>query len=213
MTHEQNMIADALSRGAIPGRGYRLARLISQILHPIPLALISLITIGTFGIETLREGFLWALVTACLQIIPPMIFFVVRLRQGAYTDDDVSDRTQRNELYFFGIINLLVGLLLLNLFDAPLPFRALVAAAALVSAIAWAINLTWKISVHAASMGSTATIAAIYYEPLGLMLWICAIILGWARVRTRNHTPMQVIAGLALATVGVLVTFMAFGLR
>ncbi|PDW02946.1 hypothetical protein CJ255_11435 [Candidatus Viridilinea mediisalina] len=213
MTQKPNMIAEALSRGAVPGRGYTLARIISQILHPIPLSLISLIIIGIFGIEATREGFMWALFTAFLQIIPPMIFFIVRLRQGAYSDDDVSIRSQRNELYFFGIVNLLVGLLLLNLLAAPLPFRALVAAAALVSAIAWAINLAWKISVHSASMGSTATIAAIYYEPLGLLLWSCALVLGWARVRTRNHTPLQVVAGLTLATAGVLVTFMAFGLR
>ncbi len=61
-------------------------------------------------------------------------------------------------------------------------------------------------------MGSTATLASLYSEPLGLALWLCALALGWARVRTRNHTPAQVIAGLALATACVVGTYAAFGL-
>jgi membrane-associated phospholipid phosphatase len=31
------------------------------------------------------------------------------------------------------------------------------------------------------------------------MLWATAALVGWARVRTRNHTPRQVIAGFAVA--------------
>lgn len=212
MTRQNDMTAEALSRGAVPGRGYTLARIISQVLHPITLAMLSLLIIGLFGVESAREGLVWVLISAVLQIVPPLIFFTVRLRQGAYSDDDVSIRSQRNELYLFGIVNLAGGLVLLRLLGAPLPFQALVTAGVLLSVVAWLINLSWKISVHASSMGSTATIAALYSEPLGLVLWLCALALGWARVRTRNHTPLQVVAGLALAAVCMLVTFRIFGL-
>ena len=89
---------------------------------------------------------------------------------------------------------------------------ALLASAALLGLLSWAINLAWKISIHAATMGSTATLATLYSERLGLTLWLCALALGWARLRTRNHTLLQVIAGLALAAVCVVGTFSAFGL-
>lgn len=212
MTRQNDLTAEALSRGAAPGRGYALARVISQVLHPISLAMVSLLIIGLFGVDSAREGLIWILISAAIQIVPPIIFFTVRMRQGAYSDDDVSIRSQRNELYLFGIVNLVGGLLLLRLLGAPLPFQALVASGALLSVLAWLINLSWKISVHASSMGSTATIAALYSEPLGLALWLCALALGWARVRTRNHTPLQVVAGLALAAACMLVTFSVFGL-
>jgi membrane-associated phospholipid phosphatase len=212
MTRQNDMTAEALSRGAIPGRGYNLARVISQVLHPITLAMVSLLIVGIFGVENARESAIWIMINAGLQVVPPLIFFTLRLRQGAYSDDDISIRSQRNELYIFGIVNLLVGLLILRLLEAPLPFQALVVAGLLLSFLGWMINLAWKISVHAASMGSTATIASLYSEPLGLVLWLCALVLGWARVRTRNHTPLQVVAGMALATICVLVTFSVFGL-
>lgn len=212
MRQQHDLVAEAVRRGAAPGRGYALARTISQVLHPVVLGIVSIVIVGLLGVEPLRVGALWALVCTGLQIVPPMLFFTVRLRQGAYSDDDVSVRSQRNELYLFGLANVFAGLLILRLTGAPLPFQAILAAGGLINLTAWLINLSWKISVHAASMGSAATLGALYSEPLGLVLWLCALGLGWARVRTRNHTPAQVIAGLALAAACVLATFTAMGL-
>jgi membrane-associated phospholipid phosphatase len=212
MRRQTDLAAEAVSRGAAPGRGYAVARTISQVLHPVILGLLSLLIVGLLGVQPPREGLLWALLCAALQVLPPTIFFTVRMRQGAYSDGDVSVRSQRNELYLFSIVNVVVGLVVLRVLRAPAPILAMVTAAAVLSLVAWAINMFWKISVHASTMGSTATLAALYSEPLGLALWLCALALGWARVRTRNHTPMQVVAGLILATLGVVGSFMAYGL-
>ncbi len=212
MSRQTDLVAEATQRGAAPGRGYAIARVISQVLHPVILGVVSIFIVGLLGVAPPRAGVIWSLVSVFIQVVPPMIFFTYRLRQGAYSDDDVSVRSQRNELYLFGIVNLAVGLLVLWLLGAPAPIRALTVAGIVISTIAWLINLSWKISVHASSMGSTATLAAIYSEPLGLILWLCALALGWARVRTRNHTPMQVVAGLGLATACVLATFWGYGL-
>lgn len=212
MTRQTDLTAEALERGAPPGRGYAVGRAISQILHPVILGVASIFIVALLGVQPARDAVVWALVCAFLQVVPPTIFFTWRLRQGAYSDEDVSDRTQRNELYLFGLANLAVGLLILSLLGAPVPILAMITSALAMSLIAWVINLWWKISVHASSMGSTATLASLYSEPLGLALWLCAITLGWARVRTRNHTPAQVVAGYALATGCVVGTFWAFGL-
>lgn len=212
MTRQTDLAAEAVARGAPPGRGYAVARVISQVLHPVFLGVVSIFIVGLLGVEPAREGAAWGMLCAFLQMVPPTVFFTWRLRQGAYTDEDVSDRSQRNELYIFGLANLAVGLVILGLLGAPTAIMAMVTSALALSLIAWLINLWWKISVHASSMGSTATLGALYSEPLGLGLWLCAIALGWARVRTRNHTPAQVIAGYTLATACVVATFMAFGL-
>jgi membrane-associated phospholipid phosphatase len=212
MTQQNDLTAEALRRGAVPGRGYALARMLSQVLHPVILGVISIFIVGLLGVESTRAGIVWALACTFLQVVPPTIYFTIRLRQGAYSDDDVSVRSQRNELYLFGMLNLLVGMLLLGLFGVPRPLMAMLVSALLVNVLAWAVNLTWKISVHSAGIGSTAALASIYSQPLGLAFWLCAAALGWARVRTRNHTPMQVAAGLALAAACVLGTYWAFGL-
>ena len=210
---QRDYTAEALQRGATPGRGYVIAQTISQILHPIFLSIISFLIIGLFALPgQTGVGLAWGLLCIAIQIIPPTIFFIVRMRQGAYTDEDVSVRSQRNELYLFSFVNLLVGTAILALIGTPLAFLAVLLSAMVLNITSWLINLSWKISVHAAGMGSCATIAVIYSQPLGLFFWGCAALLGWARVRTRNHTPMQVVAGLTLAAVCVLGSFAALGL-
>jgi membrane-associated phospholipid phosphatase len=212
MTQHNDLAAEALRRGAAPGRGYAVARSLSQIFHPVTLSVVSIFIIGVLGVRPMASGLGWAAFCTVIQVLPPTIFFTVRLRQGAYTDDDVSVRSQRNELYLFGMATVLVGVALLSLLGAPPQFVALLASAALLNGLSWFINLFWKISIHSAGIGSCATIAALYSQPLGLVLWLCALSLGWARLRTRNHTPMQVVAGLALACACVFSTFLAFGL-
>ncbi|NJN14880.1 MAG: phosphatase PAP2 family protein [Oscillochloris sp.] len=212
MAQQNDLAAEALQRGALPGPGYNLARVLSQILHPVILGIVSIILVGSFGITTQPAGLFWAIICALVQVVPPTIFFTIRLRQGAYSDEDVSDRTQRNELYLFGIVNLVLGSTILWFFGLPIPFLAMFVSAALINLLAWLINLSWKISVHAASMASTATLASIYSQPLGLVFWSCAVALGWARVRTRNHTPAQVVAGTALAAACVVGAYWSFGL-
>lgn len=212
MTQQHDLTAEALSRGAEPGRGYVMARAISQILHPIVLSIISIFIIGFFAVPERAVGLAWALGCVLLQVGPPMIFFTVRLRQGVYSDEDISERTQRNELYLFGFSSLVVGTIILGLLGAPKAFMALLVSAAIINIVSFLINLAWKISIHSAGIGSMAALATIFSQPLGVFFWICAALLGWARIRTRNHTPMQVVAGIGLAAVSVFGSFYLFGL-
>lgn len=212
MMQPNDLTAEALSRGALPGRGYAIARRISQILHPVPLGIVSIFIVGVLGSDNRVSGLWWSIVCALLHVVPPTIFFNIRLRQGAYSDDDISVRTQRNELYLFGMVNVLVGTAILWAMNAPLPLLAMLVSVAVMNAISFVINLFWKISIHSASIGSCATLASIYLPALGGICWVAAIVLGWARLRTRNHTLMQVIAGMSLAVVCVLVVFRLFGL-
>ncbi len=212
MTQSKDLTAEAHRRGAAPGRGYAIARGLSQVFHPVVLSIVSISIVGFIGVREPPVGIGWTLLCLALQVIPVILFFNMRLRQGAYTDDDVSVRHQRTELYLFGLATVLVGMLILSLLGAPRSLLALLASAALINVLAATINLFWKISVHSATMGSCATIAALAAVPLGVFFGACAVALGWARVRTRNHTIGQVIAGLALAVACVLAAYGAFGL-
>ncbi len=212
MIQPNDLTAEALSRGAMPGRGYAIARRISQILHPVPLGIVSIFIVGVFGSDDRISGLWWAIICSLLHVVPPTVFFNIRLRQGAYSDDDISDRTQRHELYLFGMVNVILGTAILWALQAPLPLLAMLVSVAIMNLISFLINLFWKISIHSASIGSCATLASIYLPVVGGICWVAAVVLGWARLRTRNHTLMQVIAGMSLAVICVLGAFRMFGL-
>lgn len=209
---EQHQLSETLAHQVEPGRGYEVARLISQVFHPMILSILSLYIIGVFTTEHWLNGLGWATLCVALQVGPPSLFFSIRLRQGIYSDEDVSVRQQRNELYLFSLVTLLVGTGLLLLLHSPFALVAFLASGIVLNLVSWVINLFWKVSVHSASAASCAAVATIYFAPLGVVLWIITLLVGWSRVRTRNHTPMQVLAGYLMATVIVFGVFRAAGL-
>lgn len=198
----QPAVAEHLS-----GRGYVLGKTISRIFHPIIMNVCAFLIIGFYGLPSRFHGVLWATVCLLVQVLPPTVFYTIRARQGAYTDEDVSVRQQRNELYIFGLATVLVGTLLLLPFGLPAPFLALLIGALATGLICALVNLFWKISMHGASVAATATVALIYSRELGLLFWLGALAVAWARVRTRNHTPLQVLAGFAVAALVLLAVF------
>jgi membrane-associated phospholipid phosphatase len=211
MMQQHDMAADSIRAFVPSGRSYRIAKIISQVLHPTVSITLSFLLIGLLGVSNILAGIGWAALIILLQVGPVFTFYSIRLRQGVYSDEEVSVRHQRNELYIFSIVTTLFGITILTLIDAPVGFLALLVSGILLGIFSGLINLTWKISAHAASAALCATTAAIYSPLLGLLLWVGSLAVGWSRIRTRNHTPLQVVAGLSLSTVLVLVTFTAFG--
>jgi membrane-associated phospholipid phosphatase len=210
MAHRSNIPQEAYDNEPY-GRGYALGRVISQIFHPILLNIASFLIVGYASLSTHASGLRWAGICILALILPPTAFYYLRLRQGVYSDEDISVREQRNELYMFGFIWVLIATAGLGLAGAPRPYLALMISAMALGVIGGVVNLFWKISAHGTAIAATATVALLYWRPLGVVLWACAVLLGWARVRTHNHTPMQVLAGFISATAVILVVFELIG--
>jgi membrane-associated phospholipid phosphatase len=213
MAQQPNVPREAYDLDTFSGRSYALARFLSRLFNPIVLNIVSFLIVGAAALATPAEGLQWAALCILVLILPPTMFYYVRLRQGVYSDEDVSIRQQRNELYAIGFAWVLISMLILGWLGLPRPFMGLLVCGLAMGLVGGFVNLFWKISAHASSIAATATIALLYSRPLGLVLWVCAIAVGWARVRTRNHTPMQVLAGFGSAVLIVLVVFGYIGPR
>src|SRR4051794_16864082 len=135
MAPHSNIPHDTYKPETLDGRSYVLARLLSQIFHPILLNISAFLLVGYAALNTPAEGLKWAGICILVLVLPPTIFYTIRLRQGAYADEDVSIREQRNELYLFGLIWALIATALLAYFGAPQPFLALLVCALLFALI------------------------------------------------------------------------------
>lgn len=190
-------------------RSYRAGRIISRIFHPIFNGIASFVLVGLRapGLRSPLYGLLWAAVCILTLITPSTIYFYVRLGRGDFSDDDVSRRTERYGLYIVALLSTVVGSFLLYLLGVPTIFLRLILAAIGVTAVASLTNLVWKISVHSTSIATLATLATLLFQRFGAIVWVCALLVGWARVRTGNHTILQVLAGWGVAVAGVLLAF------
>lgn len=212
MTQQHELTAETPPSLAMHGRSYTVARLLSQVLHPLVTTTLNFFIIGFFALPERWVGIGWAILIIAMQVVPPMVVYLIRLHQGAYSDEEVSVREQRNELYIFSLVVITLAIVFLAFVHVPRPFLALLGGGLVLNLLSWIINLYWKISVHAATAAMCATTATIYAPSLGVVLWVGAFAVGWSRIRTRNHTPLQVLAGLSLAACVTVSAFAFLGL-
>lgn len=206
MRQPPELSTKAFDSDELESRSLALARLLSQIFNPVMATIAGYILVGLRTAE--NAGLAWTGGIIAFQTLPSVAYYLIRLRQGVFSDPDVSVRHERNGLYVFGTVITLALIGLLLAFGAPAPFLALTVGMLGLGVICGLVNLLWKISMHGAAIGALATVALIYSNALGVAIWACAAAVAWARIRTRNHTPLQVLAGLVVAAVVMTVSFL-----
>jgi membrane-associated phospholipid phosphatase len=179
------------------------AKLLSAIFNPLVVNIATFIVVGLYGFERITDGLTWASICILSQAFPVLIYYAIGRQRGRFTDGDISVRSQRHELYLFSLVMIIAGAIILPFFGLPQPFLALLIAATIIGVVNGVVNLFWKISAHSTSLSTLASVALVYSFWLGVTLWVCTAVVGWARLKTRNHTLGQVVAGCAVAAVAV----------
>ena len=106
-------------------------------------------------------------------------------------------REQRRVPLLFAVACVVTGLALLALLGAPRQLLALVIAMFVGLIVTLTITLAWKVSVHAAAAGA-AVILTLVLGPVLVISWPLVGAVGWSRVRLRDHTLAQVVAGAVM---------------
>jgi len=154
----------------------------------------------------------WVLLgnSAFFTSLGPMLYLFWLYATDRISDLDMSKRDEREQVFVVFVIFFVLGTIDLWLIGAPAIITASMAGYAVSALVVQWITRYWKISTHA--LGITAPLIAlcVLYGPRPLPFLILIPIVCWARVYLRAHTPMQVIAGVALATVSTLVVFRLF---
>jgi membrane-associated phospholipid phosphatase len=204
------------SRAKTPGPGARLAYWTSVALVPptISAAAYGALVVSYEDGDPFRKAMVWLLAILFTGVI--QIAYVLHLKHNnkvaAY---DVPDRLQRTKPYLLSIALSLTGLAVLAWMHASPWVLALTWCFAINTALLTAINRYWKISAH--MMGLTGPL--VFLMPLAgawiLLALPLLVLLGWARIRLRAHTPGQVLAGAAAGivfTAGQIAPLLRWGL-
>jgi len=84
---------------------------------------------------------------------------------------------------------------------------ACLVSAVIATVLGYVINRYTKLSLHSAAMaGCTAVL--LWTAPLiGIIMAVCAPLVGWARIRLKHHTPVQILIGWMVSMICVFVVF------
>ena len=205
---------NSLNQNHIPkDRMDRLAEAISWVFHPLTVVIPTmLVVLNQQGISFWQASF-WAFLSVCIGNLPLAALLFYGVRFGHYSDLSVSIREQRKSVYTVYGISSAILLTILVLGKAPLILTACIMAVILTTVIGFVINHYYtKLSLHSVGMAGCATVLLLTTPWLGMAMAACALLVAWARIRLKHHTPVQILIGWAIPALSVLVIFPMFHL-
>jgi membrane-associated phospholipid phosphatase len=185
----------------------RMAEIISYVFHPllivVPTLVIAMVQLGS----KVWEAIFWTILSIAIVNLPMALLLFWGVRSGKYSDASVSVREQRTSIYAVGGTCLVILLAVLIIGKAPVVIIACLVSAVLATALGYGINRYTKLSLHSAAMaGCTAVL--LWTAPLiGVVMAIFAPLVGWARIRLKHHTPVQILIGWMVSMICVFVVF------
>jgi membrane-associated phospholipid phosphatase len=190
----------------VPIRHSRVASIINAVFHPAVICIPTLLIILS-GEDPQRIA-IWSAVSLVVLLVPALIVIWLLQRQGRLT----YQRETRLPIYVTGISAVVVNLLIMIVWDAPQILIACFATLLIWLPVQVIVN-QWitKLSAHTAVVAGclTGLLVAGKIAPVPgiVIVVICVLLVGYARIVTRNHTLQQVILGAIIGTLPVLVVF------
>ncbi|MEU8047496.1 phosphoesterase PA-phosphatase [Micromonospora echinofusca] len=185
-----------------------LARAATEVFAPALLAALMPVVMGLHGASPVGVGLAWALVGSLFCSIIPNSLIWWGVRRGRLTDHHIRRREQRRRPLAYGLLSVLVGLAVMIGFGAPRPVLAMVVVMFALGLAVTVVNLAWKLSIHAAVAAGAAAVLVIEFGPALLASAPVVALVGWSRVRLRDHTVGQVAAGTVVGTLIAAPTFL-----
>lgn len=186
-----------------------LARTISIIGHPLLLGTLYVVFISYYRLDQEIANWVSFLVIGCVAL-PILANNLIQTRRGSYTNFDVSDRKQRRGFYPFALGLFLLLLLLFYAMDFPRPIVEQTLVFFLLILIMTALNFFTKASLHAAIAFYIAINLWEVHFILGILFFIVALAISWARVYNGRHTFLEIILGGMLGFVFGLIGLLLF---
>jgi len=191
----------------------RLAEALSNVFHPFIVVIPTMVVAIHEHGYTVLQAILWTFLSVCVVILPLLYLIYAGVRSGRYSDPSISMREQRHSLYFVAGSLLILLLSLLIIGKAPLILIACLVSAVLATLIGFLINARFtKLSLHSIGMAGCITVLILTVPELGLAMALFAPLVGWARIRLRHHTPLQILIGWTVAAFSVILIFHMFHL-
>jgi membrane-associated phospholipid phosphatase len=174
----------------------RLARATTEVFDPaIWAAGMPLIIAVAATAPAWLVGLGWGLLAVLFCSVIPYGIIWLGVRCGKLTDHHIGVREQRRTPLLYGLLSVLAGVAILTLGKAPRALIAMVLVMFAVLLVVTAINQAWKLSAHAAVAAGSAAVLTIEFGPALLTVMTIVALVGWSRVRLKDHTAAQVTAG------------------
>jgi hypothetical protein len=185
--------------------GQDLANFVSKFVSPPTMAIVAAVSFSLWspiGLGSLCPALAILLSFLLFVFFPflPVIYFYRKKVIDLY----ISKRESRTPFYIMAIACYFIAAIVFFATNTKIMFLLALAYTS-VSIVLLIVNLFWKVSIHCA--GVTGPIFALFFVfgIIALPLSLIIMVVGWSRIKLKNHTFAQTIVGTVIAlTIGLL---------
>lgn len=180
-------------------RTQKAAEIVSIIISPLTGVLAICIALYIkFVPKTLIDSVQWLVASFGITIASLLVMYMF-WKYHLISNFDITDRRQRPRVFALLLVFLCINTYLSHYFgyDEITPYLILATSG---FAVAFAITLFWKISIH--TFAVTLCIGLLIYifrQPYLAVLFVLPIATAWSRIYLKRHTPSQAVGGILLA--------------
>lgn len=183
--------------------------IVSLVLHPLLTPTPAGILILWLAGLSLSTAVWWISICAVTVVLP--IGAYIGIMKSVW-GRDTGIRENRHQLYVLGVLLTILLVLVLRERGAPALLLASIYAGVLSGVIGAVVNLSTKVSLH---VGVSTGISLVFYSvaPVaGLLAGFLTIIVGIARLRLGNHSPLQLVVAAMIPSFSIVVVFFWMGI-
>jgi len=189
----------------------KLATTISYIFDGSYISVPVFIIICLKVVDSLAMAISWAALCILFATIIPFLYIFILYHKKRIYDLHLPNRENRIRPLIVAIISYIMGFFILYVLEAPLFLKAIFAVSIINAVILTTITYFWKISFHTSWVTVTSITFFILFGKWMLLLLLLIPFIGWARVKIRRHTIMQVILGSVISAICALFIYSRYG--
>ena len=197
-------------------RTNRAAKLIADLTNPSVLSVLLLLMIAFLKSHKPSEAAVWMGVIFALYILIPVVYVYLRMQASGIRSKSILVlitflKKHPKDILILSVVLGIPCLMLLILLKAPAILLAPVAALLAGSIVTALFNTFYRVSYHLTALTILVIMTAHTWGFAYLLLGLIIPLVSSAKFRIREHTILQLVEGMAVATVVCLAVLLYFG--
>ena len=187
--------------------GQNLANFVSIFVAPPTMVIIATVSFSLWspiGLGFLSAPYSILLCFLCFAFFP--FLSILYFHRKKVVDLYVSKRKARTPFYLIAIASYSFGTMLFLVTGTKIMFL-LALGSLLVTTILMGVNLFWKVSIHCAGVTGPIFALICVFGITAIPLTLIVGLVGWSRIRLKNHTFAQTLAGTLISLIIVPIVF------
>jgi len=153
----------------------------------------------------------WTFLCILFGMLIPYLYVFFLFKRKLIDDLHVPNRENRIKPLIITIISYIMGYFVLCILDAPLFLKTVFIISIISTVILTTITYFWKVSFHTSWITSVTITSYILFGEWALVLLLLVPVVGWARVKIKRHTVMQVVLGTIISAIISLLVYSYYG--